>query len=108
MNLLNTMICWIPDTDDVFLHPWPDNRDDLGRKEKETGKHYMTGGACYTAIHKMSFEKRKMHVFIEAIHMIVRDECDPIAVHKALLGLDEYNDGLAADVPGVNLEIQRQ
>lgn len=98
MNLLNRMICWIPETDDVMLFPWPDNNDKLGILERSTGKHYHTGGACWAAIRKMTFEQRKTTVFIEAIHMIVRDKCDPMAVHFALCGLDEYRDGLADDV----------
>ena len=39
-------------------------------------------------------------MFIEAIHLIIRDKVDPVAVHNALLELDEYRDGLSSDMPG--------
>jgi len=41
-----------------------------------------------------------MIVFVEAMHLIVRDRCDPQAVHRALLGLDEYRSGCSDDMPG--------
>jgi hypothetical protein len=93
------MICYIPGTDDVFLCHWP-SHGGLEDYEKKTGKHYWTIGACCAGVEKMSFGQRKMAIFVNAMHLVIRDECDPVAFHKALLGLDEYNDGLAYDVPG--------
>jgi hypothetical protein len=31
------------------------------------------------------------------VHLIVRDRCDPYAVHRALLDSEEYQAGLAED-----------
>lgn len=60
----------------------------------------MTGLACNMDMHKMTPEQIKTVCFVEAMHLIVRDGCDPLAVHKALLEVDEYRDGLAPDMPG--------
>ena len=35
------------------------------------------------------------------MHLIVRDECDPMAVHRAMMKIDEYRDGCAGDMPGM-------
>lgn len=62
----------------------------------------MSGLGCYTDIQKMSFSRRKMMVFIEAMHLIIRDKCNPMAVHNALLELQEYRDGCSDDIPEIN------
>ena len=58
----------------------------------------MSCGACYLSVQKSNFEARKCRVFIDALTLIVRDGCDPQKVHAALLGLDEYVDGLPDDM----------
>ena len=92
-NATNGMLCWNPETDQVEVGPWPDR----------TGwsANYKMSALAPTAVKKASFQKRKTIVFIEAVHLIVRDKCDPEAVHKALLNLEEYHDGLSDDFPGV-------
>ena len=90
-NATNGMLCWNPGTDQVEVGPQP-NDTKWGRKYK------MSALACYPHVKQMNFEQRKTLVFIEAIHLIVRDRCDPDAVHKALLNLEEYQDGLADDL----------
>ena len=86
------ILAWIPGTDDVKL--------------VKPGEHvtpgYYTGLGCYTHIEAMNFEDRKKMIFIEAMHLIIRDKCNPDAVHKALLGLEEYRDGCSNDMPGIN------
>lgn len=86
------MLCWNPGTDQVALvrHPDHDHRSD---------RYDMTTLACNFEIKDKTFEQRKAIVFIEAMHLIVRDKCDPMAVHRALLGLDEYVDGCSVDMP---------
>lgn len=59
----------------------------------------MSALACYAKVRRMTPAARRAMVFIEAMHLIVRDKCDPIAVHKALLKLTEYRSGLADDMP---------
>ena len=100
VNALNHMLCWKPGTDQVALVPWPNTSDRQGRLP-------MSGLACYSSIHKMTFEERKARVFIEAMHLIVRDKCDPMAVHLALLPLEEYRAGCSADMPGAFEERKR-
>ena len=95
MNAANAMLCWDPDSDRVALVEWPD-------ASRKSDSYEMTGLACYTAIRDMDHERRKAVVFIEAMHLIVRDKVDPMALHRALLGLDEYRDGMAPDMPIVN------
>jgi len=88
----NSMLCWRPGTSDVCLVAWPD--------ESSLAKGYMTTLACNSEFHKMSFEQRKAQVFIESMHLIIRDKVDPMAVHKTLLRLEEYRDGCADDMIG--------
>ena len=87
----NGMLCWNPGTDQVEVLPHPD-------KDRKSRKYKMSCLACNIPLKKATFEQRKTLVFIEAIHLIVRDRCDPDAVHKALLNLEEYQDGLADDL----------
>jgi len=92
------MLCWNPGTAEVALIEWPDHLG--GRSERYT----MTTLACEERIHGKTFEERKAIVFIEAMHLVVRDRCDPRAVHRALLELDEYRDGCSPDMPGMARE----
>lgn len=94
MNAKEAMLCWNPDSAEVALIPWPDQK-------QKSDPYDMTGLAAYTHVQEASFEKRKTIVFIEAMHLIIRDKVDPLAVHEALLGLDEYISGCADDMPGV-------
>ena len=94
MDATEAMLCWTPDSGAVRLVRWPD----LSGK---SNKYEMTGLACYSHVREMSFEQRKALVFVEAMHLIVRDGCYPKAVHDALLGLREYRDGCACDMPGL-------
>lgn len=88
------MLCWNPGTDQVALAKWPDER---GWSEPYLCTHL----ACWTHVRAASFEQRKAIVFQVAMTLIIRDGCDPQAVHRALLGLAEYRDGCAEDMPGL-------
>lgn len=101
VNACEMMLCWNPGTADVALVRHPDTQG--------KSRHYqMTALACNFAICEKTFEQRKAIVFIEAMHLIVRDQCDPMAVHRALLPLDEYLDGCALDMPGVAEHLRRR
>ena len=90
------LLLWNPGGEVVVLeYNSPENRPYFQ-------KFMMNGLASYVALRKMNFEQRKLMVFIEAMHLIVRDKCDPIKVHNALLRVDEYIDGCADDMPGVH------
>lgn len=91
MNLTNTMILWDDETGDVLLKAWPE-QDNLHRG-------YKSHGACWSYIRQMDFESRKTILFIEFAHLVVRDGIDPQKLHLVLLGLDEYRDGCAVDMP---------
>lgn len=91
-NATNMMLCWKPGTSEVLLVSWPDHAG-LSRAFSHTAL------ACYAEIREASFERRQAQVFIEAMHLIVRDRCDPAAVHHALWLLAEYRDACADDMP---------
>lgn len=86
------MLCWNPNSADVALVPWPDSA-------RLSERFIFTGLACNAYIQGMSFKQRKEAIFVEAMHLIVRDQCDPIAVHQALIALKEYCAGCSPDMP---------
>lgn len=88
------MLCWNPDSDQVAVVRWPDGN-------RRSAPYQMTALACNHDLHEMNFKQRKLMVFIEAMHLIVRDKVEPMAVHRALLALDEYRDGCSPDMPGL-------
>lgn len=92
MNCTNTMYCWTPGTAQVALVPWPD-------PERKSRKYESSLGACMSSMHEMTFEERQITLLADAMAMIVRDKCDPLAVHRALMGLEEYSAAMAPDMP---------
>lgn len=90
LNATNAALLWNPGTAQVAVRPLEDPGTEFDR----------SGLGCYAVVRKMDFEQRKAHVFIEAMHLIIRDRCDPQAVHAALWALEEYRDGCAPDMPG--------
>jgi len=94
-NATNAMLCWKPHSSEVKVIPWPD-------RDGKSDKYPMSGLAAYSHIRQMDFEQRKTIIFIEAMHLIVRDWCDPASVHLALLELEEYRDGCSSDMPWMN------
>jgi hypothetical protein len=85
------MILWRPGTDEVAVVRWPNT-------ERHQG---WSTGACNLEYQEASFEQRKTMLFIEAMQMIVRDKCDPMAVHQAMICFWEYHNGCSLDMPGV-------
>lgn len=81
-------LCWNPGTSEVAIFP-PDH--------VSTG-YRCSGLGCYSYVKRLQdAESIKLVVFIAAHHLIVRDGCNPAAVHKALLGIREYVMGLSDD-----------
>jgi len=97
VDATNAMLCWNPNSDQVLVVPWPDKAGHASGYEREAL-------AAYKEVREMTFEQRKAHIFIEAMHLIVRDHVNPIAVHQALLGLDEYRKDCAEDMPGIPID----
>lgn len=93
-SIKDYMIIW---TDDgrVGLQRWPA----VGHLFDGVGEN--SWGACNAEIGKASFAQRQAMVFIHAMHMIVRDKCDPSLVHRVLSELDECQDGCADDMPEI-------
>ncbi|MDP1999608.1 MAG: hypothetical protein Q8K22_08450 [Rhodoferax sp.] len=94
MNATNTLLLWNSQTDDVLLKPWPE----LDRRHGG----YRSGLACYTVVQKASFEHSKTIVSVETMHCVVRDGTHTQKLHATLLGLSEYRDAYADDMPEVN------
>jgi len=88
------MLLWNPETGDVLLKPWPE----VGGRHDD----YCSALACCMEVQKADFEQRKKIILIEAMHLMVRDGIDPQKLHAILLGLDEYRDACASDMPGVD------
>lgn len=86
------MICWRPETGEMKLVTWPDKQG--------LSRGWSTHGACWHEIRHDSFHNRKCRVFIEAMHLIVRDGLDAKKLHEMLLALEEYRDGCSDDMPG--------
>lgn len=93
-NATTHMWCWTPGSGDVVVVPWPD-RDGLSKGYR------MSDGACWGHVREMEEAERQRYVLSGAMAMIVRDRCDPMGVHRAMLELFDYRDALASDVPGV-------
>jgi hypothetical protein len=93
-SLTEVEVCWNPATAEVALLPWPDR---LGRDRP----YLFTAGACETRVHDFTHLERQAYVLMQAVVLIIRDGCDPQAVHRALLGITEYRDLLPDDMPGV-------
>ena len=86
------MVIWTGDGR-VGLQKWPAQGQRLFK-----GAFESSWGACNMEVQEATFEQCKTMVFINAMHMIVRDKCDPSAVHKVLSELDEYQDGCSDDM----------
>ena len=90
MKVNESYLAWIPGSDYVEVLPYG--------KEPRPGSY--TGLGCYFYIKDLDVEGRKAMGFITAMQLIIRDKVDPTAVHNAMLELDEYQDGIALDMPG--------
>lgn len=88
----NAVLCWNPGTAEVAVTPYPDV---FGLSDR----YQRTSMGVMTAVRSMGFEQAKLYCYIEAMHLIVRDGCDPQAVHRALLNVKEYVDACANDMP---------
>lgn len=92
MKLSQGMFAWNPGTSEVRAGPWPDTTG-------WTETYQMTGGGCWEFVRRLPSEQAKAHLYIQAMHLIVRDGVEPAAVHRAFQAFDEYVDALADDMP---------
>jgi hypothetical protein len=82
-SALDHMLCWNPGTDQVAIVPLSDYRDN-------SEGYLKTHLACMAQTHELTRPQRKLLVLILAFVLIVREKCDPAAVHRALSELSEY------------------
>lgn len=94
MQATEVILCWTPNTDRVVLVPWPDT-------SRHSDGFECTALACDADMHSLNFEERGKRVYVQAWHLVAFDGVPVLAVHQALLPLDEYRDGLAEDSPGM-------
>jgi hypothetical protein len=90
ISLLNHMVCWKPSTKEVKLFSHPGD---------ETSRGWSSIGACDSRYKRASFRVRQTLIFMDAMHLVVRDGIDPIKLSAVLENLKEYRDGLAIDYP---------
>lgn len=89
------MVIWTGDGQ-VGLQKWPAQGQKLFKGASEA-----SWGACSVEVQNATFEQCKTMVFIQAVHMIVRDKCNPEVVHRVLSELNEYQDGCSDDMPDI-------
>ena len=80
---------WKPGTDSVLILP---------HGKEPIGDLPFSGLGAYSKYRSMSSIETVAAVFIEAYQMVVRDKCDPVAVHNAFLWVQEYRDGISEDM----------
>ena len=81
----------------LLLHPG--NRNDLSRNFIYWMMTYGSYTNPWKAVNKKNeFEVWKKQLFLEFVVLVVRDNVDPISLHKALMPLRQYRDGLPDDM----------
>ena len=93
MKAKNIMICWKEDTGEVKVINHPAKNGEA--------QGWRAVGACNRYWSQYSKTDIRMMIFVEAWHAVVRDGIDPKIMHQELLKIDEYRDGLAGDVQGL-------
>ncbi len=91
MKLIESMLVYNPGTSEVRVVQWPDyTRAGWGYRYSFL--------ACDRGFHDVSPATRTLLLFINVFQAIVRDGGDPIALHNALLEVDEYRRHIALDM----------
>lgn len=89
-NAKNQMLAWSPESGEVRLISWPDMQ--------RQSQGLMTCLACDIETRQSNFEQRQTIVFIQAIHLIVRDKINPMKLHDVLMELEEYKQSISTDM----------
>lgn len=87
------ILAWNPGTADVAVLPIYRHKEHF-----DLDLYSSTALACYADIHRVGWVRRQLTVFMEAVCLMVRDNCAPAAVHNAMMALEEYRDGLPEDM----------
>jgi len=82
------VLCWNPMS--IYVRVLPLGHEDI--------KHFKstTLGVC-ADVQNMTFEQAKAQCFIEAMQLIVRDSMPHLLVHREMLKVVEYCDGLSGE-----------
>jgi hypothetical protein len=89
VSIKKVMIAWNRNGG-VELFPWPDT-------QRRSRKYQLTSGACNADVHDWNEVQRQHFVLSTAMGLIVNDGVDPVAVHKAFWGIEEYQNALPPD-----------
>jgi hypothetical protein len=80
----------------IKLVPYPT----YSQEEIEKNKVYQYSiGAVYSHVQNMTTAQKTRYLFIEAMHLIVRDGLDANEIHNTFCEIREYRYGLAPDSP---------
>jgi hypothetical protein len=91
-SIKDCIICWNRDKNDIEVQ-------DIEFYKKSPRTHQSSWGGCNSEIfNEDDFDKRKALIFINAMHIIINYGVDAIAVHKALVAIDEYEHGCSDDL----------
>lgn len=90
-NATNTMLCWNVDTKEIGLVSWPDT---IGA----SGPYNRNVLASFADTRNANFETRKATVLAQALVIILMDKFDPVVVHNALIGLEEYQSAMPPEL----------
>jgi len=83
----DTILAWNPGSSQVAIFTSPDTQG-------ATSSFKRTGLAANTSLGQLTKDQLRAQCFIDAMVLIVRDQCDPIAVHNALVQVQEYRQAL--------------
>ena len=97
MKLVEAMYGWNRNSNEIEVGPWPDTTG-------WSDRYSLTGGACYTSIREMSPDQQVAQVFIDFHMIVVGDNVDVQAAHRAFLKIDEFRRSISPDIPGAELE----
>ena len=99
-RISNTLLAWNPGTDEVELfHPYSPCGDLPEAAEKYSETNYPISIRPLYKGHARQFINQR-DAFASALFLISVDKCDPLAVHKAFLGFDDYALNCSPELPG--------
>ena len=89
---VDVVLFWKPGTSNVLIL-------EIGNEPPGGSPEYPCSGmGAYSVYERFTDVEARASVFVEACKLIVRDKCDPVAVHNAFLWVQEYRDGIPMDM----------
>lgn len=89
MKLRESVLCWGPGTTHVKVF-----RKGTGESmtPRAMEKYPYSGLGAWAHLANAPPPEAKLACFVEAMRLIIRDRCNPTAVHAALMDIDEYRE----------------